>query len=476
MLTHVPISPVSPERYRDIVGDRWADVEGGIVTAQERLAGRAIWHVNSTARGGGVAEMLHSLLAYARGVGADARWVVIGGNADFFRVTKRLHNYLHGSSGDGGGLGEAEREVYEQNLARCASELRELVRAGDIVYLHDPQTAGLVRSMLELGARVIWRCHIGLDDPNTLTRTGWNFLKPHIEPADAYVFSRRAFVWEGLDHDKLWVVPPSIDAFSPKNEKLDPRLVCAIVEHLGISLDGGRVPTYTREDGSVARVDRRADLDQEVPVGAEDPLVVQVSRWDRLKDHAGVLTAFTEHVTDDRARLLLVGPSVEGVADDPEGAEVLQEVRAQRSALPDEMRARIHLAALPMDDPQENAVMVNAIQRRADVIVQKSLAEGFGLTVAEAMWKGRPVIASRIGGIQDQIVDGESGILIDDPHDLGSVADEIDGLLADSARAQRMGAAAQERVREMFLAPRQLVQYVALIVGMLDARDDRGAV
>jgi trehalose synthase len=205
-------------------------------------------------------------------------------------------------------------------------------------------------------------------------------------------------------------------------------------------------------------------------------LVVQVSRWDRLKDHAGVLTAFTEHVTDDRARLLLVGPSVEGVADDPEGAEVLQEVRAQRSALPDEMRARIHLAALPMDDPQENAVMVNAIQRRADVIVQKSLAEGFGLTVAEAMWKGRPVIASRIGGIQDQIVDGESGILIDDPHDLVSVADAIDGLLADSARAQRMGAAAQERVREMFLAPRQLVQYVALIVGMLDARDDRGAV
>ena len=471
----MPISPVSPERYRDVVGDRWEAVEGAIVTAQEKLRGRAIWHVNSTARGGGVAEMLHSLLAYARGTGADARWVVIGGDAGFFRVTKRLHNHLHGSSGDGGELGEAEREIYEQNLSGCAAELRELVRAGDIVYLHDPQTAGLVRPMLEVGARVIWRCHIGLDDANTLTRTGWDCRKPYVEPADAYVFSRRAFVWEGLDHEKLWVVPPSIDAFSPKNEELDPKLVHAIVEQLGISPDGGRVPTYTREDGSVARVDHRADLDQDVRVGPDDPLVVQVSRWDRLKDHSGVLTAFTEHVTDDRAHLLLVGPSVEGVADDPEGADVLEEVRAQRAALPDEMRARVHLAALPMDDAQENAVMVNAIQRRADLVVQKSLAEGFGLTVSEAMWKGKPVIASRIGGIQDQIVDGESGILIDDPLDLASVAVAIDGLLADPAKAKRMGSVAQERVREMFLAPRHLVQYVGLIVGMLDGDSDGGA-
>jgi trehalose synthase len=451
-------------------------VEAAIATAQERLTGRVIWHVNSTARGGGVAEMLQSLLAYARGAGADARWVAISGDEEFFRVTKRLHNHLHGSPGDGGDLGEAERNLYEENLSARAVELRELVRAGDIVYLHDPQTAGLVEAMLERGARVIWRCHIGLDDANALTRAGWEFLKPYMEPADAYVFSRRAFVWEGLDQDKLWVVPPSIDAFSPKNEELDPEIVHAIVEQLGISPDGGRVPIFTREDGSVARVDRKAELDQDGQVGEEEPMVVQVSRWDRLKDHAGVLSAFADRVTDDRAHLLLVGPSVEGVADDPEGAEVLQEVRAQRAALPEAMRARVHLAALPMDDPQENAVMVNAIQRRADVIVQKSLAEGFGLTVSEAMWKGRPVIASRIGGIQDQIADGESGILIDDPRDLASVAAAIDGLLADPERARRMGSAAQERVREMFLAPRHLAQYVSLLVGMLNDDPDRGAV
>ena len=464
----MPISPVSPERYRSLLGERWAAVEEAIAAARELLAGRALWHVNSTPRGGGVAEMLQSLLAYARGAGTDARWVAIGGDSDFFRVTKRIHNNLHGAAGDGGGLGSEERAVYERNLEACAAELAELVRPGDVVYLHDPQTAGLVEAMRSRGARVIWRCHVGLDSPNELSRTAWEFLQPYMEPAEAYVFSRRAFVWDGLDDDKLWLVPPSIDAFSPKNEDIDPTTVHAIVAQSGLAPDDGGVPCFTREDGTVARVDRTAELDQDGMIGEETPLVVQVSRWDRLKDHAGVLIAFAEHLSDRRAHLLLAGPSVEGIADDPEGAEVLAEIREKRSALDPEMRSRVHLACLPMEDAEENAVMVNAIQRRADVVVQKSLAEGFGLTVAEAMWKGRPVVASRIGGIQDQIEDGESGLLVDDPTDLPATAAAIEGLLADRERAARIGAAGRERVRDVFLATRHLTQYVSLIGGMLD--------
>ena len=442
-------------------------MEHAIHTARRVLAGRVVWHVNSTPRGGGVAEMLQSLLAYSRGAGVDARWVAIEGDEEFFRVTKRLHNHLHGAEGDGGDLGDAERATYESALAERGEELGELIRPGDIVYLHDPQTAGLAEPVCRRNARVVWRCHVGLDHPNRLARQAWAFLEPYVTKADAYVFSRRAFVWEGLKDEKLWLVPPSIDAFSPKNQELEPETVRAILDRTGISEDGARVPLFIRQDESRGRVDRSAELDQEEPVSSESPLIVQVSRWDKLKDHSGLLRCFSEHCRNKRAHLLLAGPSVADVADDPEGAAVLAAIRAERAALPPELRARVHLACLPMKDVGENAAMVNAIQRRANVVVQKSIAEGFGLTVAEAMWKARPVVASRVGGIQDQIVDGESGVLIDDPQDLSGLADAIDGLLDDPPRAGQIGAAAHERVRESFLVPRHLLQYMRLIKRML---------
>jgi trehalose synthase len=195
--------------------------------------------------------------------------------------------------------------------------------------------------------------------------------------------------------------------------------------------------------------------------------VTQVSRWDRLKDPAGVLAAFAEHLTDSDAHLLLAGPSVEAVTDDPEGAQVLTEVREQWRGLPAPVRNRVHLGQLPMHDREENAAMVNAIQRRSHVVVQKSLAEGFGLTVAEAMWKARPVVASRIGGIQDQIVHGESGLLVDDAGDLQAFAGAVDGLLRDDTEADRLGRAARERVRERFLGTRHMLQYVELLTQLI---------
>ena len=480
-LTQVPVAPASPGRFRALVGEDYAAVEQAASTAGQLLAGRVVWHINSTARGGGVAELLQSLLAYARGAGVDVRWLTIGGNPDFFRITKRIHNRLHASDGDGGELGPAERKIYERTLLEAADELVELVRDGDIVYIHDPQPAGLVPHVKSAGTKIVWRCHVGVDHPNGRAREAWDFLRPYIEDADALVFSRREFVWEGLESERIWLVPPSIDAFSPKNEELDPQAVRSILNVIGLGEgDHFRQAVFVREDGSTARVDRAAELDQEGPIPGEAPLIVQVSRWDRLKDPVGVLRCFAEHVANPAAHLLLAGPSAAGVADDPEGAEVLAEVRGVLEQLPPEVRGRVHLACLPLDDVQENAAMVNAIQRGADVVVQKSLAEGFGLTVAEAMWKSKPVVASRVGGIQDQIVDGESGVLIDDPADLAAVGAAINALLEDPDRAQAIGASARERVRRSFLGTRHLVQYMQLIEQMLrsdgqDGQSDSGA-
>jgi trehalose synthase len=462
---------MSPERFEALLGDRYEEVDEAIDASRRLLRGRVVWHVNSTARGGGVAELLQSLLAYARGAGVDVRWMTISGNPEFFRVTKRIHNHLHESRGDGGPLGPAEREAYEAALAEAAAELVDLVDPGDIVYIHDPQPAGLVPHIVAADVRVIWRCHIGVDNPGPIARAAWDFMRPYVADADAYVFSRERFVWEGLDEDRTWIVPPSIDAFSPKNEDLDPEAVRAIVTAIGLEdtdADSSHA-LFQRFDGTEARVTRQADLVQDQPVPDDAPLVSQVSRWDQLKDPVGVLRSFAEYLEADTAHLLLAGPSVAGVSDDPEGAEVLSEVTSRRWDLPAEKRARVHLASLPMDDVEENAAMVNAIQRRSDVVVQKSLAEGFGLTVAEAMWKARPMVASRVGGIQDQIEDGVSGVLIDDPTDLEAVARAVDGFIADPARAAEVGKAARQRVLEHFLGTRSLVQYMQLIEKLLSA-------
>jgi trehalose synthase len=467
-LTYVPVAPLPPERFRELLGERYTEIEELIARGQEVFAGRAVWHVNSTARGGGVAELLQSLLAYARGGGVDTRWAVVGGNPGFFEVTKRIHNRLHGSAGDRGPLGEAEHRVYEDTLAENAAELAETVAPADIVFLHDPQTAGMVDAVRATGATVVWRCHVGLDLPNDLAREAWSFLRGYVENAHAYVFSRKEFVWEGLASDKVWIVAPSIDAFSPKNHELEPEAVRAILAVTGIRHDGQPPQArFRREDGTPARVDRPAQMFQDEPVPDDAQLITQVSRWDRLKDPIGVLRGFAEHLADTDAHLLLAGPSVAAVTDDPEGAEVLAEVDAYRAELEPAVRRRVHMATLPMDDIQENAAIVNAIQRRSDVVVQKSLAEGFGLTVAEAMWKSRPVVATRAGGIQDQITDGESGILLDDPHDLGALGDALRRLLDDPGYARRLGDAARQRVEEEFLGTRSLIDYERLLADLL---------
>ena len=471
-LTSANVPPLPPARFEEVLDDaQWKVLQAANHQAAFILGDRRVWSINSTLSGGGVAEMLQSLVSYARGASVDARWSVIDGEPDFFSLTKRIHHKLHGSPGDGGPLGPAEREVYERvtraNAARLAEELHE----GDIVLLHDPQTAGMAPALAGSGAHLIWRSHIGIDLPNEHVRDAWEFLLPYLGDVQAFIFTRREYAPPELQDRDLTIIPPSIDVFGPKNQVMADDVVVSILATAGvIDAPVTTSPTYLHHDGTTDDVARQVQMDEDERLTLGDRLVVQVSRWDPLKDPIGVMMGFADHVAPhvEDARLVLAGPSPEGVLDDPEGAIVLEQVRAARAELPLEIRRRIHLACLPMQDRSENAAIVNAIQRHATIVVQKSLAEGFGLTVAEAMWKHRPVIASRVGGIQDQIVDGESGVLLDDPHDLAAYGAAVTALLADPEAMQRIGDAAGERVRTEFLGSRHLIQYLALCSRLIE--------
>lgn len=428
------------------------------------LDGRNVWHINSTAEGGGVAEMLQSILGYPLDLGVAIRWLVIGGNDDFFAVTKRIHHLLHGSAGDGGPLGERERGVYESALAPEIAQLTQLIQPGDPVVLHDPQALGLAPALAGIGARIIWSCHIGADEPNEHTRTAWRFLDRYVTHTEYQVFSRRQYAWENLDPSGVAVIPPCLDAFSPKNQWLAEDTVAAILNASGIIASRSRAaPTFLRRDGDTGQVSIRAELIEDEPVPADAAVVTQISRWDPLKDHTGVMRGFCEHGPGaNGTHLVLAGPAPAAITDDPEGKQTLTELCQARNALPVEQRRRVHIACLPMSDIDENAAIVNALQRRSDVVVQKSLAEGFGLTVAEAMWKARPTIGSDVGGIQDQIEPGVSGVLVA-PDDLAQFGAAVSSILHDPAPAADLGRGGRSRVVAQYLAPQHLSRYFQLV-------------
>lgn len=472
-LTEVRVATRDVEVFRPLVGDARVDalVETGTRIA-DRVRDRSIIHVNSTATGGGVAEMLPVLLAYPRSFGIDTRWLVIQGDHEFFAITKRLHNHLYGSPGDGGPLGPAEAEHYRAVCEANAAELAAVSRHDDVLVIHDPQPAGLAASAKARGLPVIWRCHVGADGPNEHTEEGWAFLRPFLEPfVDQYVFTRAGFAPDWVPRERLSVIPPSIDPFNAKNRELDHESVRGIMAWIG--LVNGPVPEpvhFQRDDGSIGRVERRADIIRTgPPPDPEAPMVVQVSRWDHMKDMAGVMHAFAEWVIDDHdAHLTLAGPAVSRVADDPEGALVLQSCWHEWLALPHAARARIQLVCLPMADAEENATIVNALQRHTTVVVQKSLAEGFGLTVTEAMYKAKPIIASKVGGIANQIVDGRNGLLIDDPHDEAAFNDALGRLLGDPDVAAKLGQAAREDAIASHVGDVHLLRWAEVIERVLD--------
>jgi trehalose synthase len=465
-LHEVAVAELPLDRLAPLIGGtRFAELEGAAERARSRLGDRVAWNVNSTAAGGGVAEMLDVLVGYIRGAGLDARWVVIEGDPRFFAVTKRLHNRLHGIAGDPGPLGPAEAEHYRAVTGANAAALAARITPGDVVVLHDPQTAGLAGPLAAAGARVVWRSHIGTETVNQWTDQAWRFLRPHLAAAHHFVFTRAAYAPAWLPASEVTVIAPSIDPFSVKNRSMTDDERVDLLTGMGlVPGPGSRPSTFRRADGSRAPVVHRATVvSDDGPPRDLEHLVVQVSRWDRLKDMAGVMAGFADRVVGRvEAQLALVGPSVDGVADDPEGAGVLAQCLAGWRALPAEARRRISLVTLPMEDPEENAAMVNALQRSALVVVQKSLVEGFGLTVAEGMWKAKPVVASRVGGIIDQVVPG-TGILLDDPADVGAFGDALAGLLARPDEVVRMGANARAHVLAEYVGDRHLRQYAALL-------------
>jgi trehalose synthase len=362
-------------------------------------------------------------------------------------------------------------------LKRNAVELSVGIRAGDVVLLHDPQTAGLIPLLTRLGAHVVWRCHIGHDSPTESVKKAWDFLAPWLEKASALVFTRKEYVPSQFEKQKLRIelIPPSIDPSSPKNQELSEETVRAILMHTGIVLGSSTRDEhrwFTRLDGAPGRVDHFADIIQLGPAPQWDqPVVAQISRWDHLKDPIGVIRGFVRSqavVHLRKAELILAGPNVHGVADDPAAAAAFQDVLDFWRGLPHADRRRVHLVTLPMGDVDENAAIVNALQRHAEVVVQKSLHEGFGLTVTEAMWKGRPVVASAVGGIQEQIRDGDCGLLVHDPADLRSFSRQLEKLMAEPDLARKLGKNARERVQKDYLGLESMMKYATLFARLMN--------
>ena len=400
-------SPSQLEGYRAVAGEASL---APLLALARRLKGHRVVMVNSTATGGGVAEILHRLVPLLNELGVPCAWEVMPGDARFYAITKSIHNALHGRSAT---LTDDDREHFLETNRRAA---RTLALDGDLVLIHDPQPAALASWARRPGQRWVWRCHIDLSraDAEVL-----GFLSPHVLQHDAAVFSHVSFVPDLSIPSYL--APPSIDPLADKNRDLSEAEMDALLEPL-------RLPHDT-------------------------PLVTQVSRFDRLKDPVGVVDAFALARRRERAHLVLAGGAAD---DDPEGAAVLDEVR-QRAA----GRRDVSILLLPPDAH----LAINALQRRSTVVVQKSLREGFALTVSEALWKRRAVVAGAVGGIPLQIVHERTGLLV---RSVEGCAFQVTRLLRDGNLRRRLGQAGRTRVRGHFLLPREARDYLAIFARLLD--------
>lgn len=396
---------VTLQDYRAVVSQGAIDL---LHRLADRVRGRSLLHVNSTRVGGGVAEMLHRYLPLFQELGVQTRWEVITGGDEFFRVTKSFHNALQGSEQ---AFTDAMLQTYlETNRANAAA----LNLDADVVIIHDPQPAALIEHVAPRRSW-LWRCHIDVSRPQ---RRAWTFIRQFVVRFDGAVFSLPKFA-QRLPIPQ-YLMYPSIDPLSDKNRPLEQEEVDAVLERLGIPRD--------------------------------KPILLQVSRFDRFKDPIGVINAYRIVKKYDDCRLILAGGSA---ADDPEGAQVLAEVQGAAAGDPD-----IHVLVLPPAAHYE----INALQHAAAIIIQKSTKEGFGLTVAEGMWKGKPVIGGFAGGITVQIIYGVTGYTV---NSVEGCAFRIRHLLNNPALARQMGENAREYVRENFLITRDLTEHLALMVSHL---------
>jgi trehalose synthase len=409
-----PLPPPQLDDYENIIGQGQVDA---LRFLAHDLKGKTIKMVNSTSVGGGVAEMLNRIVPLLCELEVPAHWEVITGGNDFFEVTKAFHNALHGSSYE---LTKAAQEIFlmynEQN--------RERMQFGEeMLVIHDPQPLPLIRSRENSSGHWVWRCHIDLSNPDAHV---WEFLRPLVEQYDAAIFSSQSFARQLPIPQYMFY--PCIDPLSEKNKDLEDSQVQKICDELGI--DRSR------------------------------PIVTQVSRFDRLKDPVGVVHAFKLAKKYVDCQLVLAGG---GAKDDPEGSVVLQEVREAAGNDPD---------IIILDLPPWCALEINAIQRASTLIVQKSIREGFGLTVTEALWKGKPTIAGAVGGIPNQIIHKLTGVLV---HSVEGCAFQIRYLLTHPEFAHRIGASGREHVKENFLITTNVKRWLLLFQLLEKAKEQNPA-
>jgi len=399
------------EAYREIIGNDELDE---LYLLAERLKGKAVQNINSTAVGGGVAEILSRMIPLLRDLGVDAYWDVIKGDEKFFTVTKDMHNALHGLNID---ISKLDLDYFLEVNRRNSEELDLF---GDIMFIHDPQPIGLVERREHKSNKWIWRCHIDLSAPQEATM---NFLRGFINRYDAAVFSAPSFARSDLATKQI-LIPPSIDPLSDKNKDLPEETIDSVVERFGLDRDR--------------------------------PIVSQISRFDYLKDPLGVIDVYKRVKDHIDCQLALAGG---GATDDPEGPRILDQIRSAAKSDPD-----IHIIYLPPSSDVE----INALQRASTVILQKSLREGFGLTVTEALWKAKPVIATAAGGIPLQIRHKRTGILT---YSIAGTAHYLRELLSEPEYAQKLGVNGREHVKNNFLITRHIKDYLSLFISLYYKED-----
>ena len=403
------------QQYERVVG---TEVIDQLWQLARLLDGMHIVHINSTRAGGGVAEILHRIIPLKHELGIDTTWETITGDADFFQCTKLMHNTLQGNRID---IPDLLLRHYENINTENATRLKGLLEDADIVFIHDPQPAAMIESIPSRKGKWIWRCHIDVSSPY---RPVWKYLRDFVRGYDASVWSLSEFA-QRLPHP-MYLIPPSIDPLSDKNSDMS--------------------------EEELANAYARWEIDPDRPV------ITQISRFDRFKDPLGVVRAYRLVKDFIPVQLVLAGG---GATDDPEGEEVFNEVKASAGDDPD-----VHILLLPPDDHRT----INALQRISDIVLQKSTREGFGLTVTEALWKGKPVIGGDTGGIRLQVVNHHTGFLVNTPE---GAALRIRYLLKRRDRLEVMGQKAREFVRENFLITRHLRKYLTLVVAITNENRDR---
>ena len=404
------------EFYADIVGH---DVIDHLYQLSSLLKNIKVIHVNSTRKGGGVAEILEKLVPLSQELGIDTKWEVITGSERFFHCTKSMHNALQGNPVD---ISDELLKVYQETNAQNAKKLHPALEEADVVFIHDPQPAPLLKFCPKRKGKWVWRCHIDISRPY---RPVWKYLRNFIKDYNASIFHLADFA-QPLPHP-LYLIPPSIDPLSEKNKELEKEEIHSIYQRFKIN--------------------------------PELPTIAQVSRFDRFKDPLGVIRAYRlakEFIPS--LQLILAGG---GAADDPETEIVLAEVQEAASRDPN-----IHILFLPPGSDR----IINAIQRGADIILQKSIREGFGLTVTEAMWKGKPVIGGNTGGIRLQVINHHTGFLVNTPE---GAALRIHYLFHYRDQLQTMGKKAREFVRRNFLITRHLRDYLTFMVSIIYNVEER---